>query len=96
MKMITVRDLRSRSAQIWRELPFNKELVITSNGKPVGILTNASPENLEKTLMALRRARAMLAVMEAQDQAAMKGLDKMALKEINAEISAVRKKRTGQ
>jgi len=33
MKFLSVRDLRSQSAKIWKELPAEKEMVITSNGR---------------------------------------------------------------
>ena len=39
MRFITIRDLRSKSAQIQRELPKEKEMVLTSNGKPIAILS---------------------------------------------------------
>lgn len=94
MKTISVRDLRSKSAQIWRELPQEKDMIVTSKGRPVGVLSYASEANLEKTLAALRRARAMLAVMSAQIRSAKAGLDRLPLKEIEAEIAAARKKRS--
>ena len=34
MKFLSVRDLRSQTAKIWKELPAEKEMVITSNGRP--------------------------------------------------------------
>lgn len=37
MRFITIRDLRSNSAKIQRELPKEKEMVLTSNGKPITI-----------------------------------------------------------
>lgn len=40
MKFLTVRDLRNKSAQIWKDLLEKKEMVITNNGKPVAILSS--------------------------------------------------------
>ena len=35
MKLLSVRDLRTHSARVWRELPDEGEMVVTSNGRPV-------------------------------------------------------------
>ena len=42
MRFVSVRDLRGNSAQVWRLLADEKEMVITSNGKPVAILSSVS------------------------------------------------------
>ena len=46
MKFLSVRDLRGKSAQIWKELPGEREMVVTSNGRPIAILAAIT----EKTL----------------------------------------------
>lgn len=94
MKTVSVRDLRSRSAWIWRRLTQERDLVVTSKGKPVGILSSATEDNLEETLAALRRARAMLAVLEIQMKSVREGRDKLSPEQINAETAAVRHKRS--
>lgn len=93
MRTISVRDLRSKSAQIWRELQREKDMVVTSKGRPVGVLSYASEANLEKTLTTMRRARAMLGLLEMQVLSVKAGRDRLSLQEINAEIAAVRRKR---
>ena len=93
MQFVSVRDLRSKSAQVWKQLEKEKELVITSNGKPMAILSSVSPDLLEKSLDAIRTARAMMAVDSMQQHALKMGLDRLTLDEINAEIEAVRKNR---
>ena len=50
MKFVTVRDLRGRSAEVWRELAVEHEMVVTSNGKPIAILTSTSEETFEQSL----------------------------------------------
>ena len=32
MKFISVRDLRGKSAEVWKDLPAEREVVVTSNG----------------------------------------------------------------
>ena len=93
MKFLSVRDLRGKSAQIWKELPVEREMVVTSNGRPIAILAAINEGNLEEALAAFRRARAVEAVVALQLRSAEKGTDKISLAEINAEIKAVRKKR---
>lgn len=39
MKLLSVRDLKSKSSQVWKDLPDQKEMVITNNGRPVAILS---------------------------------------------------------
>ena len=53
MRFVTVRELRSQSADVWRRLAKEPEMVITSNGKPVAILSAVLPEGLEESLAAL-------------------------------------------
>ncbi|MEK6543467.1 MAG: type II toxin-antitoxin system prevent-host-death family antitoxin [Elusimicrobiota bacterium] len=94
MKSYSVRDLRSKSAEIWKELARLKEIVITSKGRPIGVISSTDESNLEKTLASLRRARAILAVAESQLQSVQKGLNRLSNADIDAEIKAVRKKRS--
>lgn len=93
MKFLSVRDLRGKSAQIWKDLPEEREMVITSNGRPIAILASISESNLEESLAAFRKARAVEAVATLQRRSADQGKDRMTMDEIDAEIKAVRKKR---
>ena len=94
MRFISVRELRGRSAAVWKTLADEKELVITSNGKPIAVLSATSEERLEESLEAVRRARAQAAVAAIQDASLRSGADRMSLEEINAEIDAARLART--
>ncbi len=93
MKFIAVRELRSSTAKLWRRLARDKELVVTSNGKPVAVLTAVTGDNLEQEINAIRRARAMAAVTDIQTHSVEKGLDRLTDEEIEHEISAVRRRR---
>ncbi len=93
MRFITIRDLRSKSAKIQRELPKEKAMVLTSNGKPIAILTVTSAERIEESLIMVRRLLAMEAVDLMQRRSVEAGTDRMSLKEINKEIAAARKGR---
>lgn len=93
MKTFTVRELRSRSAQVWEDLAREREIVVTSNGRPIGVISAATAGTLERTLAAIRRARASLAVLEEQTRSAREGRDRITSEDIEAEIAAVRRKR---
>ena len=69
MEFISVRELRSRSAAVWRSLATEKDLVVTSNGKPIALLSATTASTLEASLAALRQARAQLAVAGMQQRA---------------------------
>ncbi|KPJ55606.1 MAG: prevent-host-death protein [Deltaproteobacteria bacterium DG_8] len=92
MKFVTVRDLRLKAAQVWKQLQKEKELVITSNGKPIALLSGVNEDNLESSISALRRSRAVLAVNSIQNQSVKKGKDKISEREIDKEIQAVRRR----
>ncbi|MDD4998579.1 MAG: hypothetical protein PHI99_10560 [Syntrophales bacterium] len=93
MKFLSVRDLRGKSAQIWKELSDEREMIVTSNGRPIAILASITEENLEESLSAFRRSRAVEAVVSLQRKSAENGTDKISLDEINAEIKSVREQR---
>ena len=93
MKFVSVRDLRNKSGQLWKELPGEREMVITNNGRPIAILATISESNLEESLAAFRQARAVEAVASLQRRSIEQGTDKISMDEIDAEIKAVRKKR---
>lgn len=93
MRFVSVRDLRAKGRQVWRELESEKELVVTSNGRPIALLTGVNEENFEQILRDLRRARALRAIDEMQRASARAGLDKMADEEIEAEVREARRTR---
>ena len=95
MDFVSVRELRSQSAAVWRSLAREKDLVVTSNGKPIAVLSATTASTLEESLAALRQARAQLAVAAMQRRASETGDDRMTLDEVNAEIGAVRRIRLG-
>jgi antitoxin (DNA-binding transcriptional repressor) of toxin-antitoxin stability system len=94
MKFLSIRDLKTKSSQVWQELPNQKEMIITSNGRPIAILSSINENNLEQVLSAFRLARATNAVSSIQYESVRQGTDKLTIDDINAEIKAVRSKYT--
>jgi prevent-host-death family protein len=93
MEYVTIRDLRLKPAEVWEKLRRQRELILTSNGRPVAVISDANEENVEETVAALRRARAQAAVSRMRRAAAESGLDRLSSEEIDAEIAAVRGER---
>lgn len=93
MKFLSVRDLRGKAAKVWKDLPEEKEMVVTSNGRPIAILASIGESNVEESLMAFRQARSIAAVAALQRRSVEQGTDRISPEEIDAEIRAVRGKR---
>jgi antitoxin (DNA-binding transcriptional repressor) of toxin-antitoxin stability system len=93
MKFISVRDLRTSPAKIWKELPEEQEMVITNNGKPFALLTPLSENNLEETLATIRQARAQKAVQMMQIHSVNSKNSGLSDEEIENEIQAYRKEK---
>ena len=89
MQFITVRELSTKPRKIWEKIR-KEEIIITSNGKPVAILSGVTEETLEKTLKTIRRGRALLALEEMQQQSLDRGLDRLTDTDIKMEIRATR------
>ena len=94
MRFVSVRELRGQSAAVWKALAKEKDLIVTSNGKPIALLSATSDESLEESLSALRRARAQAAATAMQQASVKAGTDQLSLQDINAEIDATRSQRT--
>lgn len=93
MKFLSVRDLRGKSSEVWKNLSREREMVITSNGRPIAILASTSESTFEESLSALRTARAIDAVSSLQRSSTGKRTSNISLSEINREIKSVRKQR---
>ena len=93
MKFVSIRDLRGKSAELWKRLPSEREMIITSNGRPIAILAAVNESNLEESLSAFRQSRAVDAVASLQRRSVEQGTDNISMDEIDAEIKAVRRKR---
>jgi prevent-host-death family protein len=93
MKFVTVRDLRGKTSELWKELEQERELVVTSNGKPIAILSSTDENSFETCLWTLRRSRASEALAKLQRDAEKRGLNDFTPENIETEIQKSRKKR---
>jgi prevent-host-death family protein len=93
MKFVTVRDLRGKTSELCKELEQERELVVTSNGKPIAILSATTEESFETCLWTLRRSRASDALAKLQRDAADRELDELTPEDVDDEIKASRRER---
>jgi len=94
MKFVSTRDLRIKPGDVWKMTKQEKDVVLTSNGRPVAILTGVNEETFEAELEVIRRARALLALESIQKDSEMKGTHEIGGEEIQLEIDEVRKGKT--
>jgi prevent-host-death family protein len=85
MQYVSVRDFRIRPRDVWNKLKQG-DVVVTSSGSPVAVLVSVEAEELEETLLALRRARAQLSVSRMRRAAASAGVDRLTEADIEQEI----------
>jgi antitoxin (DNA-binding transcriptional repressor) of toxin-antitoxin stability system len=93
MQFMTVRQFRADTAKVWRKLPKEKHMVITSRGKPVAILTATDSRRVGDTILEIQRQEASAALKRIREGAQRRGLSNMSMDEIDAEIAASRRER---
>ena len=93
MKLIAIQDLK-RPRRLKERLLAEKELLLTSDGRPVAVLVNVeASEDPETMIQSIRDSRSRLALSRVREAAARSGTDRLSLTEINREITAARKAR---
>ena len=92
MRFISIRDLKTKLEDILMKTK-DEEIIVTSHGKPIAILSGLTEEYLGKKLQTIRRSRPLVALEEMQKKSLELGLDKFTDSQIEAEIQAVRKGR---
>ena len=91
MEFIAVIEFRIRPGKIWKKLKKSKRMLITSNGKPVAMLTDMEGKDIEEELRADSIAKGILALSKIREHAKEKGLNKLKMKDITKEINSARK-----
>jgi hypothetical protein len=93
MRFVSVREFKAKSGKVWKDLIQEKDMVLTNNGRPVAMVSAIPDGNVEDSLAALRKARAILAVEQMQARSLAAGTDRLTMRDIEAEIAAVRRNR---
>ena len=92
MRFISISDLKTKLKDILMKIK-DEEIIVTSHGTPIGILSGVTEGNLWKKLQVIRRSCAFVALEEMQKRSLELGLDELTDSEIESEIQAVRKAR---
>lgn len=92
MRFVSVRELRNSPGKLWASLS-KADVVLTANGKPMGVLVGVDEARLDETVDAIRRAKAAMAVSRMRKRAAESGISRLSMAEINREVREVRRKR---
>ncbi len=93
MKFVSIQDLK-RPRLLKERLKAERELLLTSDGRPVAVLVNVdASEDPETILQSIRDSRSRLALSRVREAAARSGADRLSLSEISREIAATRKSR---
>lgn len=93
LEFVSIRDMRTRPGEIWQQLQEEGNLVLTSNGRPFALMISTEDEDVEELLLAVRRARAQVALSRLRRQAERDGVSALSMEEIETEIVSVRRER---
>jgi hypothetical protein len=93
VQFIPYRTLRNEPTTLRKKLASEGELVVTMNNEPFAVMISLGDENVQDILLMVSRLRAQMAVRSIRSQARKAGLDKMALKDVNALIKKTRAER---
>ena len=88
MNFYSVRDLRTKSQNLWSDLEGGNNAVLTNNGKPSGLILPIPDGSLDELIRAVRQAQAMIAFNSMRQTAAENGY--MTDDEINAIVEEAR------
>ena len=93
MKILAIRDFRSRPRQAREALVREGEAVLTVSGKPVAVLFCVDSGTLDETLEILQRVKAQRALRAIRQAARKRGLYRLSGSKIDAMIAKARKDR---
>lgn len=93
MHLIAIKDLKQPRV-LKQRLLVERELLLTSDGRPVAVLVDIGPtEDPEAVIQAIRDSRSRMALSQIRDAARRAGTSAMAMRDIDREIASARKAR---
>ena len=93
MHLIAIKDLK-QPRLLKQRLLTEKELLLTSDGRPVAVLVDIGPsEDPERVIQAVRDARSRMALSLVRDVARGAGTSVLTAQAIDREIASARKAR---
>lgn len=73
MNFYSMRDLRTESKNMWKDLSRGDEVILTNNGKPSAIVIEIPDGGFDEVVQATRQAKAMMALNSMRQMAAREG-----------------------
>ena len=93
MHLIAIKDLKQPRV-LKQRLLVERELLLTSDGRPVAVLVDIGPtEDPEGGIQAIRDSRSRMALSQIRDAARRAGTSAMTMRDIDREIASARKAR---
>jgi antitoxin (DNA-binding transcriptional repressor) of toxin-antitoxin stability system len=93
MNLIAIKDLK-QPRRLKERLSTEKELLLTSDGRPVAVLVEVGPtDDPAAVIQAIRDSRGRLALARARTAAQKAGSSTMTMRDIEREIAAARRER---
>jgi hypothetical protein len=93
MNLIAIKDLK-QPRRLKERLSNEKELLLTSDGRPVAVLVDVGPaDDPEVVIQAVRDSRSRLALARARASARKAGTNTMSMRDIEREIATARRER---
>ena len=93
MEFVSIRDLRLNTGQVWKRLGGKGEMIVTSKGRPIALLTEIASGDVDSALRAFRLGRAQLALDQIRETARQTGADRLSNKQIDRIIKKTRRDR---
>jgi antitoxin (DNA-binding transcriptional repressor) of toxin-antitoxin stability system len=91
VNLIAIKDLK-QPRRLKERLQAEKELLLTSDGRPVAVLVNVdNAEDPESLLQSIRDSRSRLALSRIRETARRTGVSRFTPEQIDREIAAARK-----
>jgi antitoxin (DNA-binding transcriptional repressor) of toxin-antitoxin stability system len=91
VNLIAIKDLK-QPRRLKERLQAEKELLLTSDGRPVAVLVNVdNAEDPESILQSIRDSRSRLALSRIRETARRTGVSRFTPEQIDREIAAARK-----
>ena len=93
MEFLSIREFTAYPRKTRETLKRSGKVVLTNNGKPTMLVFDIKGKDIENLIDTINRAEAMSLLEEIQMQAVRGGLSSMTTDEINAEITAARRRK---
>ena len=95
MEFVSMRKFTASPKETQKKLKSSGELVVTNNGTPTMLVIDIADRNFFKLIDNLRRQEAMDILDDIQMSSVRNGTDTINMDEIDAEIAAYRRDRSG-